>query len=296
MDSLIISKNQEISRKASELICLLKDKVLVDLFCVKKKNIEDVFSNSMKYFSQDINNQSLIIQKGPKKASFNSNSNFKNQRAIIEEISNFLLNKDNHMFKQLTPDKKRTSFDKGEKNLSGSILSNNQNAQNFIETNVDEKGENKDFSAGLTTSTTVDVKNNKYQEKEVEKVTIEKEKAKIIHIFKEIKDKYFHRKDKDLPFSQSKEKVYAQCLDKDQIFCLFSKYFEEKKNNSNDFHLFLINGSFLENKIFLGKKSKRKESLTEKDLEKSFYMRKGICQHLSKVLIKLVKRIINLDT
>lgn len=278
------------------MLCLLKDKVLVDLFCVKNRNIEDLFSSSMKYFRQEINNKPLIIQNNAKKASFNSNSNFNSHKAIIEDISNFLLNKDNHMFKQLTPEKNKTSFDKGEKNHSGSILSNNPNAQNFIETNLDEKAENKDFSAGLTTSTTVDVKNNKYFEKEVEKVIIEHEKAKILHIFREIKDKYFHRKEKEFSFSQSKEKVYAQCLDKDQIFYLFSRYFEEKKNNSHEFYTFILTGSFSDNKMFLAKKSKRKESLSDKDIEKSFYVRKGICQHLSKVLIKLVKGILTIDS
>lgn len=287
MDSFIISKNQEISRKSSELICLLKDKVLVDLFCVKNRNIEELFSFPIKNFCHEKHNKSLIIkQQGFRKASINSNSNFKNQKAIIEDISNFLTNRDNQMCKHLTPEKSKTSYDKCEKNLTTSIISNNPNTHNFIETNVDDKGEIKDFSAGLTTSTTVDVRNTKFFDKEMENVLIEKEKEKIIHIFREIKDKYFQKKQST--FIHSSEKIYAQFLEKDQIFYLFSKYFEEKTTNSQEFYSFIVNGDFMEQRMFLGKKSKRRESISEKDLEKSFYTRKGICQHLSKVINKLV--------
>ena len=55
-----------------------------------------------------------------------------------------------------------------------------------------------------------------------------------------------------------------------------------------ELYLILTNGNFKDNRLFLGKKSKRNENLSEKDLEKTFYTRKGICQHLSKVINKLV--------
>ena len=268
------------------MICFLKDKIMNDLFCPKDKNLEDLFSESIKHYTNKKNRSQNNYQIF-RKTSKNSFSNIKDHDLIIQEISSLLRNKElNTMYKQLNSEKILLNHSNSDKILITNFNSINHNNHNFIETNADEKLENKDLFTSLNyTSTTAEVKTNKLNDKVSEYELLDKEK--IVHIFNEIKDKYLQKKENTVSDSNN-EKVYAQSLEKNQIFSLFSKYFDEKINNSQELYLILTNGNFKDNRLFLGKKSKRNENLSEKDLEKTFYTRKGICQHLSKVINKLV--------
>ena len=155
-----------------------------DLFCCKDKNLEELFSESFKHFTDKKNeskNQKLI------KISNNSISNIKNNTLIIQEISSFLKNKENKMYRLLTPDKTISNYIKSDKILIESFNSNTNNSHNFMGSIVDEKFENKDLFSSLNyTSTTAEVKINKFNEKNAE--NDQSNKDKIMHIFNEIKD------------------------------------------------------------------------------------------------------------
>ena len=264
------NKNAEISTKSSEIICLLKDKILIDLFQTNT-NIEDLFSDS---------NNTLIIDKNYnlnhsinyRKHSINSSSNFKNQRQIIEEIGSLIANK-NNMFQ------------------NSQIDHNDGNVIIVESLSESEKCLQKDYFNGFNyTYTTKEVKTHKFSKNEF--INDQHEKDKITIIFNEIKDKYFQKKEiiiqpNDVINNES-ETVYAMKLDKDQIYTLFSKFFEENSNNNEELFDFLTKGKILfKNDNLLGLKRERK-----KQLEKSFYIRRGICQQLSKILNKIVIYII----
>ena len=211
MDNLIDKKNQEISKKSTELIVVLKDKVLGDLFVLKNKNLEEIFLDSIKQFKQEkpkSDSSTLLIKNNSFRkgsGSFNSSSNYKKHRVIIDEIANFVTNRENSSmyFKQLNQDKKTS--DKVEKHNNNINTTNN----NLIETTVDEKTENKDFSSGLTATSSAEVKGLRFFEKELQNLQIEKEKEKIVDIFRELKNKYLRKENSIL---LPNEKVYAQTL------------------------------------------------------------------------------------
>jgi hypothetical protein len=293
LDNLIDKKNQDISRKSTDLIFSLKDKLIGDLFNPKNRSLEDIFFKPIKHLGQENFNPIKLIKKHSfRKSSINSNSNLKNHKFIIDEMANFLKNKDHSMNQQISPERIKLSVNP-DKILTNTNSSSNFNINNINESTIDEKTEIKDYTSGLTTSSAGDIKSSRFFEKELQNLQIEKmkEDQKIIHIVREIKDKYLNKKE----ISIVGEKVYAQRLEEDQIYLLFGKYFDERIANSHEFYLFLLKGNFNESR-FIGKKSKRRENLTEKDIEKSFHTRKGICQHLSRVVSRLVFFILTLDS
>ena len=207
------------------MICTLKEKILIDLFCYKDKNLEELFSNSI----QNIDEKKSKMHKNKQNFRKNEISQIKNNQLIIEEISRYINKKDIALYKPLTPENtKLSSGDKSYKIHNGSSI----NSNNLIELNSDEKFESKDILTSYNyTCSTSEVKNNKFNENDAKNDVLDKEK--IIHIFKEIKDKYFQKKENNISISDNlNRKVYAHSLDKNQIYYLFAKYFEEKINNS----------------------------------------------------------------
>lgn len=270
----------------------MRDKLIADLFNLKNRNLEEIFAKSIKNFGDSENFSTTLTKKQSfRKGSINSTSNLKGHRFIIEELASFLSNREKNC-SMLQPFSLEKTADKSEKPTGSTANSNSFNGANCVlESTVDEKTEGKEISSG-TVCSTIDGRSSKFFEKELPTLGFEKEKEKVLCIFREIKDKYLVKKD------VASEKVYAQSLDKDQVYSLFHKYFIEKNSKPweiPDFYSFLLSGNYNDSKSFLGKKSKRKDSLTEKDLEKNFYVRKGICQHLSKVLNKLVNKEDNID-
>ena len=48
------------------MICFLKDKIMNDLFCPKDKNLEDLFSESIKHYNNKKNRSQGILLKNIK--------------------------------------------------------------------------------------------------------------------------------------------------------------------------------------------------------------------------------------
>ena len=281
------NKNAEISTKSSEIICLLKDKIIIDLFKTSNKNVEDLFSESKNTLIIENSRNNVKHSINYRKHSINPSPNLKNQRQIIEELEDLITNKSSmYQIKNLTPEKNRQIIQNERKNI---IASNFLIVETLYE---NEKFEQKDFSSGINyTSTTTEVKTHKFFENEFVNINNDQqEKDKILNIFNEMKDKYFQKKENSIQSIDIIKKVnaivYATKLDKDQIYNLFSKYFDKIYNNAEEFFDFLK--EFLNNETFLGKKKTREKNESEKKLQSTFYMRRGICQHLSKIINKIV--------
>jgi len=268
----------------------LQERIKKDLFGMPKKGLEEYFLEPVKDFICDTNvlTREVSFKNSRKSPVLPKNNTIQKSLHIFKQVGSILEKKANIEpepdFSALPPLVKQSStlsekeqkmkIERKEKSLFIPV-SELRKAKSYENSKDSKESEdNKDMTTMATSAETESKVEhiNKHEKEEIDN-------NKILNIFYEIKDKYFPKKD-------ALEKVYAVKLEKDQLHSLFAKYVDDKVNDCQEFYSSILKGDFLVAAgSFLGKKSKRKDASEE---EKTFFTRRNICLHLSKVVNKLV--------
>jgi hypothetical protein len=101
----MIHKNNEISKKSTEIICWIKDKILNDLFLLQERKLDDLFPKTESFYKQNNflqGNDNLVQPLNLQKSQSLEEINFQNEKS--EELINSLsqLNSSEHFFQDAT--------------------------------------------------------------------------------------------------------------------------------------------------------------------------------------------------